>query len=202
MSSKTNKRIGLYSGTFDPVHAGHIGFALQAMEAGHLDALYFLPERRPRGKHGVEHFGHRVAMLQRALRPYHRMHVLELDDVSFSVERTWPRLKKRFGPHAELVLLVGSDVVASLGQWDNVEQLLVESELLIGLRATDSLQVIESSLAQLPVPPRATTIIESFAAEVSSGKVREALRSRRHVPGLLRSVERYSNRNWLYVSVA
>jgi cytidyltransferase-like protein len=64
---RTQSRIGIYSGTFDPVHAGHMAFALQAMQEAKLDRLYFLPERRPRYKQGVEHFAHRVAMLERAI---------------------------------------------------------------------------------------------------------------------------------------
>src|SRR5581483_3364510 len=88
------KRIGIYSGVFDPVHAGHIGFALQAVERAGLDKVYFLPERRPYHKQGVEHFGHRVAMLKRATRPHPALSVLELEDISFTVERTLPKLQK------------------------------------------------------------------------------------------------------------
>lgn len=40
-------RIGIYSGSFNPVHAGHIAFALQALESANLKTIYFLPERRP-----------------------------------------------------------------------------------------------------------------------------------------------------------
>ena len=47
-------RIGIYAGTFDPVHAGHVAFALQSLEAAKLDRVYFLPERRPRGKRQVK----------------------------------------------------------------------------------------------------------------------------------------------------
>lgn len=193
------KRIGIYSGTFDPVHAGHIGFALQAMEAAQLDTVYFLPERRPRDKTGTEHFGHRVAMLRRATKPHRRLHVLELEDVSFTVDRTMARLQKRF-PKAQLVFLFGSDVVQNMNAWPGVERLITASELVVGIRSQDSLGNVENALAALPVQPT-FTIIESYGAEVSSRKIREALRQRQYVPGLLSSVQRYSNRNWLYISL-
>src|SRR3982751_4027627 len=109
-------RIGIYAGTFDPVHAGHIAFALQAMERADLDSLCFLPERRARTKQGVEHFGHRVAMLRRATQPHPKFSVLELDDVSFTVERTLPALYKRF-PQTQLIFLFGSDAVEQLPNW-------------------------------------------------------------------------------------
>src|SRR5438270_13558590 len=109
-------RIGIYAGTFDPVHAGHIGFALQAAQQARLDKLYFLPERRPRDKRGVEHFGHRVAMLRRAIKPHPKFGVLELPDISFSIERTLPRLEQKFqGDH--LVFLFGSDAALQLPDW-------------------------------------------------------------------------------------
>ncbi len=195
------KRIGIYSGTFDPVHAGHLSFALQALEAANLDAVYFLPERRPRSKTGTEHFGHRVAMLKRASRPHRKLHVLEIEDVSFTVAATLPRLKKRFSK-AQLVFLFGSDVVAHLPQWDNAEQLLKQVELVVGIRSSDNLAVVQESIDRWSVPPLKTTIIESLAPAISSRKVREALRRREYAPGLLKSVERYSNHNWLYISLA
>lgn len=166
------KRIGIYSGTFDPVHAGHVSFAVQALEAGKLDAVYFLPERRPRDKTGSEHFGHRTAMLVRATRPHRRLHVLELEDVSFSVATTLPRLRKRF-PKAQLVLLVGSDVAQYLPTWPNADQLLQQVELLVGVRAADNLTVVQEMIGRWPVQPQAVTIVESFAATVSSRSIRE-----------------------------
>src|SRR4051812_30950138 len=120
-------RVGIYAGTFDPVHAGHLTFALQALTAAKLDKVYFLPERRPQGKQHVEHFGHRVAMLRRAVKPHPQFEVLELVDVSFSVERTLPELKNLFKA-SRLVFLFGSDVVARLQDWPKSELLLAESE--------------------------------------------------------------------------
>lgn len=195
------QRIGVYAGTFNPVHAGHITFALQALQAANLDKVYFLPERRPRHKTDVEHFGHRVAMLERATRPHPQFEVLELVDISFSVERTLPKLRTAF-PSAQLVFLFGSDVVADLPDWPKVDHLLKDSELVIGLRQGDELEVIKKLISEWPAAPIDLILFDSFAPHVSSGRIREALRRRKPSPGLLRSVERYSNHHWLYVSLA
>lgn len=193
------KRIGIYSGSFDPVHAGHIGFALQAIERAKLDKVYFLPERRPRYKEGVEHFGHRVAMLKRAGKPYAKLGVLELEDVNFTMERTLPKLQKRF-IGKQLVFLFGSDVVQQLPAWPKAENLLKSSELVVAAREGANVEHMRQDIADWPVKPRQLYIFESYAADVSSGKIREALRSRKYVRGLLTSVARYANRNWLYIS--
>lgn len=195
------KRIGIYAGTFDPVHAGHVTFALQALQAARLDKVYFLPERRPRNKQHVEHFAHRVAMLKRAAAPYPQFEVLELVDVSFSVERTLPQLKQRF-KGAALVFLFGSDILPRLQDWPKIGRLLTGSELVIGLREQDDRQKLRRLIEAWPVPPKALTMFTSYAPKVSSGRVREALRRRQSTPGLLTSVERYSDRHWLYVSLS
>lgn len=195
------RRVGVYAGTFDPVHSGHIAFALQAMQAAKLDKVYFLPERRPRAKQQVEHFGHRVAMLRRALGPHPQFDMLELVEVRFSVERTLPTLQKRF-PGVGLVFLFGSDVVPGLADWPNAELLLETSELVIGIRSRDDSAKLRETIERWPIQPRMLTMFASYAPEVSSGLIRDALRKRQPVTGLLTSVERYSDRHWLYVSLA
>ncbi len=195
------KRIGIYAGTFDPVHAGHIAFALQAVEAAELDQLYFLPERRPRSKTGVEHFGHRVAMLKRATKPYPKFGVLELPDVDFSVPRTLPRLYTQF-VGSQLVFLMGSDVLRHILDWPHIEQLLIDCELVVGVRGGDKVGQLKQQVENWPVTPQAVTIFESLTPDVTSREVREGLRRRQTAKGLLSSVQRYSNQHWLYVSVA
>jgi nicotinate (nicotinamide) nucleotide adenylyltransferase len=192
-------RIGIYSGVFDPVHAGHIAFALQAVDKARLDKMYFLPERRPAHKQGVEHFAHRVAMLKRAAKPHPKFDVLELPDISFTVKRTLPQLEKIFLGD-ELVFLFGSDAVKGLPFWPAAERLLMDSELVVGLRNQDELQATKKQIQAWPFWPKAVTIIKSYAPDISSGRVREALYQRRTVKGLLSSVRNYSNRHWLYVS--
>lgn len=193
-------RIGIYSGTFNPVHAGHIAFALQSIEAAGLDRLYFLPERRPRHKKNVEHFGHRVAMLRQAVQPHPKLGVLEYDDVSFTVQRTLPRVLQQFRGH-QLVFLMGSDVAAHAVEWPLVDRLFTRAEIVIGLREGADKQQLMQITAQWTPQPK-TYLITSQAPTVSSHKVREALGKRVHTSGLLHSVARYSNRHWLYVSLA
>jgi len=193
-------RVGIYAGTFDPVHSGHVAFALQSLKAADLDEVYFLPERRPRKKQGVEHFGHRAAMLERALGPHPGLKLLELEDNNFDVSRTLPRLKKRF-PGVELVFLFGSDVVRGLEDWPGAAGLLEGAEIVIGIRSRDKRADMRRTVENWPGRPKSVLMFESHAPDVSSGIVREALRRRGQAPGLLTSVERYSGRHWLYVSV-
>lgn len=171
------------------------------MQNANLDELFFLPERKPRHKAGVEHFGHRVAMLRQAIQPHPKFKIIELTDISFSVEYTYPKLLKQF-PESQLVFLFGSDVVSSLGDWPKVDRLLSKSEIIIGIREHTDIKRLKRNIEQLPVNPTSVSFIPSFAPQVSSGKVRSGLRRGIKTEGLLASVQRYSNRNWLYVSLA
>ena len=194
------RRIGIYPGVFDPVHVGHVAAALQAMEKADLDAIYFLPERRPRSKRGVEHFGHRVAMLRRAAAPHPKFGVLELEDVSFSVEHTLRRLRKHF-PSEQLVFLFGSDVVPKIPTWPHYEKFLENTELAISLRANDKKNQLEKDINDWPTKPKAI-IFNSHVPGVSSSLVRRAIGQGKQIKGLLKSVERYSRFNWLYVRIS
>ena len=200
MKSSKPKRIGIYAGAFNPVHSGHIAFALQAMENANLDKVYFLPERRPRHKPHVEHFGHRVAMLKRATQPHPNFGVLELVDVSFTVERTLARLRQLFKDD-QLVFLVGSDVAEQIPTWPRADALISSCELVVGVRQRDNAHRLHEALKQWAVQPKGLHIFTSFAADVSSREVREALYKRASVRGLLKSVQRYSDHHWLYISL-
>ena len=196
----TKKRIGIYSGTFDPVHSGHIAFALQALKEDKLDLVVFMPERRPRYKPTVEHFGHRTAMITRAIKPYAKLALLELPDVNFDVTKTLPKLYKEF-EGAELAILMGSDVVPGLKNWPDIDKLSAQCEFIIGLRENQSPETITKELRNL-LPSSKATIIKSLAPHVSSGRIRHALRKGVSASGLLSSVHRYARRQWLYVSVS
>ncbi|CAN5423101.1 nicotinate-nucleotide adenylyltransferase [soil metagenome] len=192
------KRIGIFAGTFDPVHIGHITFALQALTQASLDEVVFIPERRPRNKQGPEHFAHRVAMIRQAIKPHQHFAVLELVESHLSVNRTLPHLRTVF-PDADLVLLVGSDVLPSIPTWPGAARLLQQVEIVVGVRAGESPEAMELHVATWLQQPLALHVFPSFAPAASSREIRRALRRNDKAPGVLASVRRYSLMNWLYV---
>lgn len=200
----TNKRIGILAGTFDPIHAGHIFFALEAIKRAKLDKVIFLPERRPPHKQGVEHFGHRTAMITQAIKPYDKLELLELPDMFFNVTRTLPQLRKKF-PKVQLYFLMGSNNVMDMNRasWSekSIERYFKAGNLIVALRNEDDLKSLELSLASLPSNPKEITIISTPNKSISSSKIRQALRDNTAAIGLLPSVYRYVKNQWLYVSV-
>lgn len=193
-------RVGIYSGSFNPIHSGHVTFALQALEKANLDKVYFLPERRPANKQ-TEHLAHRTAMIKQAIKPHPKFKVIELVDITFSIERTLPKLQTIFSGN-QLVFLMGSDTAINLINWPKVERLFKSSEIVIGVREGHNKYELAEEISGWKIQPKQALIIDSYAPKVSSTKVREALKRRESGDGILSSVERYSNKNWLYVSLA
>lgn len=192
-------KIGIFSGSFDPVHAGHIAFALEAAQTASLDKVYFLPEALPRHKSGVTHFAHRLAMLKIALKPHKSLEVLELADKQFSVSKTLPKLQKKFAGD-ELHLLIGSDVLVSLaaGQWELSEHLLSSMSLVVGVRGRQKAHDTESLLQFVQAKG---LIVQTDRPHVTSREIREALMVGQTHAELLGSLQSYIKKNWLYASL-
>lgn len=191
------KRIGIFSGSFDPVHKGHIAFALSSLEQAKLDAVYFAPETKPRRKPHVSHISHRVTMLDLATRSLHRLHVLDLTARYFTPKSTVSKLQHMF-PGATLVLLMGSDMLEHLHTWKHVDYMLSHVELAVGVRSDSDAERVGSLLSELPVQPKAITIIHTDLSETSSSKARSALRGGGSSSEVTASVQAYAKKNWLY----
>jgi nicotinate-nucleotide adenylyltransferase len=130
-------KIGIYSGTFDPVHMGHVAFALEAKQALGLDEVVFLPEASPRDKEPAA-LEHRTKMLELSLQGQPGLSVKMLTDARFSIPATLPTLERQF-PDARLVFLIGSDIVHTFKyRWPGLDQLFRKTSLAIGLRGKDS----------------------------------------------------------------
>lgn len=119
--------IGLFGGSFDPVHHGHLIVAQVATERLGLDSLRFLPAREQpfkRGRHGASP-EHRAKMLSLAIAgaPGFAVEGIELDrpGPSYTVD-TLKELRRR-EPQSEFVLLLGADAATDLPAWHEAERI-------------------------------------------------------------------------------
>ena len=121
------RRIGIFGGSFDPVHLGHLLVAQAAVEELDLDRLFFVPAAQSPFKLDQHHApaAARLRMLRLALVGQARFEVDEQEiqrgGVSFTIE-TVRDYAKRF-PEAALFYLIGADNVASLPQWREAGEL-------------------------------------------------------------------------------
>ena len=195
------KKIGIYSGTFDPVHNGHIGFCLEAIRACDLEQVVLLPERQPRIKTNVTPMPHRFAMLELAVQPFEQLTALQLQSEQFSVQTTLPELQRIFAGH-ELTMLLGSDVVCSfLRSWPGLDILLQNVSLAIGLRQPDTQQATEAILQELQTKlstPIRHTFVQNLHPTITSSHIRHG----KHMSGDINPhVVRYMTEHTLYETV-
>jgi nicotinate-nucleotide adenylyltransferase len=121
-------RLGLFGGSFDPIHIGHLLLADFCREMSRLDEIWFIPAAKPPHKQArpLSASKHRLAMLNLAVGGQQSMAVsrLELDrgGVSYTVE-TVREIHQR-QPSAELFLLMGADTLYDLPNWREPAEVL------------------------------------------------------------------------------
>lgn len=142
--------IGIYPGTFDPVHEGHVSFALAAAEKFHLDTVLFIPEKFPRNKPNVTDLARRFQQIIDSIRAYDSLDVILLEDDQFTVNTTLPTLNSQFSGN-KLYLLIGSDVAKKLSLWQSIDELLPHMKLIVGIRSLDSKNDVARALEPLDV---------------------------------------------------
>jgi nicotinate-nucleotide adenylyltransferase len=198
----TMKRVGIFSGTFDPIHNGHIRFALDALDQAGLDKVFFLVEPRPRRKQGVKAFEHRQAMVQLAIRDESRLGSIVLEQARFTPHETLLLLAARF-KGATLCMLMGDDMLGHLNDWPQVEELVRTCTFVIGKRRNNQTNLIQErvqALEQTRGLSFAYQVFDSPLSGVSSSKVKAELRRTGKSADLPLAVQEYITQQGLYAS--
>jgi nicotinate-nucleotide adenylyltransferase len=129
-------RIGIFGGTFDPIHYGHLRAAEEARESFGLQKILFLPSARPPHKRGrvVSSSHHRLEMVRRAVAGNPNFHVSDLEcnrpGLSYSVE-TLHALRGEVGPLADLYFLLGADAFLEIQTWRSCPELFELSHWVV-----------------------------------------------------------------------
>ena len=134
------RRLGVFGGTFDPVHNGHLAAAVNARRALSLDLVLVTPARDPWQKQDRElaPAHDRLAMLEAAMAGVEGVEVsrLELDrpGPTYTAD-TVEELHRRHHPDAEFFLIVGADAAADLATWERQEVIRDLTTVVIVSRA-------------------------------------------------------------------
>lgn len=129
------RSIGLFGGTFDPIHIGHLRLALELKQQLKLDEMHLLPCYLPphRAAPGAS-AGQRVAMLELALQDCQELRLdtreLKRDKPSYTVD-TLTELRAEAGPDASLVLCMGMDSFCTLDTWHDWQKLIRLAHLVV-----------------------------------------------------------------------
>ncbi len=133
--------IGLFGGTFDPIHFGHLRPALEVFESLALDELRFIPSHiTPHRDQPARSTEDRAEMVALAIRnqPGFVLDTCELerDRPSYTVD-TLALMRERYGQNKPLLLVMGSDAFDGLPSWHQWERLLQLAHIVVMARPGD-----------------------------------------------------------------
>lgn len=173
-------RIGIFGGTFDPPHTGHLLLALDALDALALDALLLVPAARQPLKQGAAMTdpAHRLAMTERLATADHRLRVdgseVARGGLSFTIDTV--RALKAAQPDAELFLLMGADTAATLPQWREPEALALLVQVAVAGRGPGPV-AMPSGFRAVPLPTR--------RVDISATEIRTRVEAGRSIRGFV-----------------
>ena len=132
-------RIGIFGGTFNPIHLGHLRSAEEVREAQRLDRVLFVPSALPPHKPaaGVASAADRVAMVRLAIagNPHFRVSTIEVDRGGHSYSVDTLRLLRARRHAARFVFIIGLDAFREISSWKDYQDLFTLCDLVVTSRA-------------------------------------------------------------------
>ena len=198
------QRIGIYGGTFNPPHIGHIRAAKGVVRSLGLDKLLVIPDRiaphkeLPEGSASPEQ---RLEMLYLALADCPEIDVSDIElrreGKSYTFE-TVAQLRSLY-PDAELILLMGTDMFLSFHEWRNPELILQEASVGVFYRGEKGEKpAIEERRLQMEAEGHKVYLVRNEIVDISSTNLRRMLLFRCAGPFLPDGVEAYITEQGLY----
>ena len=197
-------RVGVFGGTFDPIHLGHLAVARSIQSSLGLDNVIFVPAGQPwlKADTPVSHVKDRVQMLRLALA---RRRALELSTIeadrpgpSYTVD-TMEALQRQLGSDADLFFLLGSDALMDIAKWKEPQRLIQLCQLVAFARPGFGLPTMEALEAAVPGISLRGVFAEVPQVNIRATDIRCRIAEGRSIQRLVpRAVERYILEHGLY----
>jgi len=199
----TRAQIGLFGGTFDPPHLGHLILASEAAHQFELTSILWMlaPDPPHKLEQPITPLAHRLEMLKRTIadNPLFEISYLEINRPGPHYTIDTARILSEQEPNADITLLMGGDSFRDLTRWRDPSKLVSVARRIGVMRRPDDsfdMRVLE---AQIPGLTEKVSFINALLQELSSSEIR-----RRIAQGevyryyLLPSVYDYIEANQLY----
>ncbi len=170
MAKFAPKKIGIFGGSFSPVHSGHVKLAKLAASELNLDRVIFVPSFHTPLKKGEPLYpaAARISWIRKAIRGHRGLEVSDCEirrgGTSYTVD-TLRYFRRRFGRDATLYFLAGADAEKNLSRWKSWGKVLKLCRFVICSRPRFSLARSQSGIHYMPLA----------TPDISSSQVRESL---------------------------
>lgn len=177
------KKIGLYFGTFNPIHVGHLTIANHLAEHSDLDKIWFVvtPHSPFKKKSSLLDNHQRLEMVYLATKTYDK---LEPSDIEFKLPQpnytvnTLAHLEEKYPDH-EFSLIMGEDNLKGFHKWKNYEVILERHSIYVYPRISEG--VVEHQFKNHPKIKR----VEAPIMEISSTFIRNSIKDHKNIRPLL-----------------
>jgi nicotinate-nucleotide adenylyltransferase len=181
MTTPATPCIGVFGGTFDPVHVGHLIMAEIFRHRLHLDQIVFLPAGRPPHKPTQELVDdhHRIRMLELSMdgSPHFAISTIDIDRAGFNYTADSLRLLQQAYPSGcELYFLMGQDSLRDFPNWHRPDLIAEQARLGVALRPGFEVSVEEINAA-VPQTTSRIDLVHVPLIGISSRELRENIRS-------------------------
>jgi len=184
-------KIGLYFGTFNPIHVGHLIIANHLVEHSDLDEIWMVvtPHNPFKKKSSLLDNHHRLELVYRATENYPK---IKSSDIEFNLPQpnytvtTLAHLSEKF-PEKEFSIIMGEDNLKSFHKWKNYEAILDDYHIYVYPRISDG--NIETEFLNHPK----ITKVNAPVVEISSTMIRNGIKDQKNIKPLL------SDSVWKYI---
>jgi len=176
-------KVGLFFGTFNPIHVGHLIIANHLVENSGLDAVWFVvtPLNPHKKKKSLLADNHRLAVVRIAVEDYPK---LQVSDIEFNLPQpnytvhTLAHLGEKF-PENSFSLLIGEDNLKSFHKWKNYEVILENYRLYVYPRIAEG--QVQTQFVNHPNINR----VEAPIIQISATAVRKGIKEKKEIRPLL-----------------
>lgn len=179
----TKKRIGIFGGTFDPPHVGHLILAAEARDQLELDCTIWVLTPDPPHKRGKEisSIAHRLAMVELAIAGDDGFSLSYVD-----INRPGPhytvdtvKILRQQYPDQAIFYLMGGDSLANLAEWYHANELLAVLDGIGVMRRPEDDIDLSELIVQLPLLPQKLNFVTAPLLEISAHQIRRRVRQKR-----------------------
>lgn len=188
---KFTKKVGLYFGSFNPIHIGHLIIANYMAQSDEMDEIWFVvsPENPHKKKKNLLDEHHRLAMVRIAVEDNSN---LKASDIEFQLPRpsyttyTLQALKEKY-PQNTFTLIMGEDNLRTLHKWKNYEY-LIENYSIVVYPRVNTIQELEKGVKETPnglIDRANITLSDAPIMKISSSFIRNMIKEGKDVRYLL-----------------
>jgi len=205
--SSYTKRIGIFGGTFNPIHMGHLIMADEVCKRHHLSKIIFMPAYIPPHKYvdDLAEAQHRYEMIKAAIGKKSKFEVSGLEIIregkSYTID-TIQEILNHYGEDSEIFLIMGADSLNELELWKEIKKLSQLCHFVIvnrpGFKTEASARLVEI-IGSTSILDLERLRIEISPVDISSTNIRERVNDGVEIKGLVpECVEAYIKEHGLY----